>query len=76
MKNTVIWWQTISPYLYDVACQVSWRHLSSEARGPKARTSVQYPKDCTHKKPEYEYGLIQYLVVKKIASKPPVYIFD
>ena len=45
MRNTVIWWRTIFPYLYDVACQASWRHLSSETRGPKARPSVTM--DCT-----------------------------
>ena len=45
--NTVIWWRIINPYLDDVACQASWRHLSSEARGPKARPCVQYHKDCT-----------------------------
>ena len=44
MRNTAIWWRTIYPYLYDVACQASWRRLSSEARGPKARPFVQYPK--------------------------------
>ena len=75
MRNTVIWWRTIFPYLYDVACQASWRHLSSEARGPKARPFVTM--DCTWpiKKTEYEYGFILYLVIKKIASKSPIYIY-
>ena len=45
MRNTVIWWRTIFSYLYDVACQASWRHLSSEARGQKARPPVTM--DCT-----------------------------
>ena len=78
MRNTVNWWRPIYPYLYDVACQASWRRLSSEARGPKARPFVQYPKSLhlAHKKPEYGYGFIPYLVIKKIASKSTVYIVD
>ena len=43
MRNTVIWWN-IYPYLYDGAGLASWRHLSCEARGPKARPIVEYPK--------------------------------
>ena len=46
LKWEIQWLRTIYPYLYDVACQASWRHLSSEARGPKARRIVEYPKDC------------------------------
>ena len=63
------------PYVYDVACQASWRRQSSEARGPKARPFVQYPKGLhlVHKKPEYGNGFIPYLVIKKIAPKSPVY---
>ena len=78
MKHAAIWWRTFYPRLYDVACQASWRRLSSEARGPKARPFVQYPKGLhlAHKKPEYRYGFIPYLVIKKIASKSPVYIVD
>ena len=75
MQNTVIWWRTIYPYLYDFACQASWRRLSSEARGPKARPIVEYSKGLhlAHKKPEYKYGFVSYLMMKKIASKSPVY---
>ena len=69
MRNTAIWWRTIYPYLYDVARQASWRRLSSEARGPKARPFVQYPKglQLLHKKPEYGFWIIPYLLIKKIA---------
>ena len=78
MRNTAIWWRTIYPYLYNVACQANWRRLSSEARGPKTRPFVQHPKGLhlAHKKPEYGYAFIPYLVIKKIASKSPVYIVD
>ena len=69
MRNTAIWWRTIYPYLYDVARQASWRRLSIEARGPKARPFVQYPKglQLLHKKPEYGFWFIPYLLIKKIA---------
>ena len=47
MRNPVIWWRTSYQYMHNVACQASWRHLSSGSRGPKARAFVQYSKDCT-----------------------------
>ena len=55
MRDTAIWWRIIYPYLYDVDCQASWRRLSSEARGPKARPFGQYPKGLhlVHKKLVY-----------------------
>ena len=40
-EKWVISWQTIYPYLYDIARQASWRPLTSKARGPKALTFVQ-----------------------------------
>ena len=50
MRNTVIWWRTIFPYLYDVACQASWRHLSREARGPEGQTLCHHGLRLAHKK--------------------------
>ena len=62
-----------------------WRRLPSELTSPiKWSPRAEGPRLCSisqglhlaHKKPEYEYGFIQYLVIKKIASKPPVCIVD
>ena len=59
-----------------------WRRLPSELTSPvKWSPRAEGPSLCSisqrlhlaHKKPEYEYGFIQHLVIKKIASKSPVY---
>ena len=57
-----------------------WRRLPSELTSPvKWSPRAEGPTPCyhglhlAHKKTEYEYWLILYLVIKKIASKSPIY---
>ena len=60
-----------------------WRPLPCKLTSPvKCSPRTEGPSLCSisqglhmaHKKTEYEYGLISYLLVKKIASKWPVYL--
>ena len=73
-------WNSLAP-----VCHLRWgrceNHMTISGSSGIVRSSrsvpyssmVQYPKDCTWPiKPEYEYRFIQYLVIKKIASKSPV----
>ena len=81
MRNTVIWWRIILSILVwcrlpreltTVTSPVKW---SPRAEGPTLCSKTQ-ELHLAHKKPDYEYGCIPYLVIKKIVSKSPVYTVD
>ena len=82
---TVLWNEKYSDLMVNYLSILVWRCLPSELTSPvKWSPRAEGPTLClisqglhmAHKKPEYEYGFIPCLVIKKIASKSPVYIVD
>ena len=78
---TVLWNEKYSDLMTNYLSILVWRRLPSELTSPaKWRRRAEGPTLCwisqglhlAHKKPEYKYGFIPYLVMKKITSKSPV----
>ena len=79
---TVLWNEKYRDLMANYLSILVWRRLPSELTSPvKWSPRAEGPSFCSisqglhlaHKKPEYEYRFIQYLMIKKIASKSPVY---
>ena len=73
----VLWGEKSGDFMTNYLPIHVWRHQPSEAWSPKARaftSSISQGLHMAHKKPEYKYGFIPSLLVKKIASKSPVYL--
>ena len=81
----MLWNEKYSDLMANYLSILVWRRLPSEQTSPvKWSPRAEDPTLCSisqglhlaHKKPEYEYGFIPCLLIKKIISKPPVYIVD
>ena len=77
---TVLWNAKYRDLMANYLSILVWRRLPNELTSPvKWSPRAESPSLCSisqglhlaHKKPEYEYGFIQYLVIKKIASNHP-----
>ena len=75
---TVLWNEKYSDLMANYLSILVWRRLPSELTSPvKWSPRAEGPTICSisqglhvaHTKPQYEYGFIPYLVIKKIASK-------
>ena len=79
---TVLWNEKYSDLMANYLSTLVWRRLPSELTSPvkwsprAGLCSISQGLHLAHKKPEYEYGFIPCLVIKKTASKSSVYIED